>query len=98
MPVITSNDNPVEWALLVHDLDDAREHLVDLLAASNSPDFDETEFGIQLAHIYSHLNRAWNGRTHAGNRSDADFQRFSEFPKDLHTLSGQSLPSTSYSR
>ncbi len=91
MPVITLNDNPVEWALLVHDLDDAREHLVDLLAASNSPDFDETEFGIQLAHIYSHLNRAWNSRDHLGEQSEADFQRFSDFPKDLHPLRGHGL-------
>jgi hypothetical protein len=93
--VITSNDNPVEWALLRYGLDDAREHLVELLAAMEAPDFDETEFGIQLAHIYSHLNRAWNSRSHTGDQADSDFQRFSEYPRDLHPLRGQmSLPVT----
>ena len=86
--MINSEDNFVEWALLSYELEDAREHLVELLAATNAPDFDESEFGIQLAHIYSHLNRAWNSRAHLGEQSDADFQRFSDFPKDLHPLRG----------
>lgn len=90
--MINREENLVEWALLSYELEDAREHLVELLAATDSPDFDETEFGIQLSHIYSHLNRAWNSRAHFGNQSDADFQRFSEFPKDLHPLRGQLSP------
>ena len=90
--MINREDNPVEWALLSYELEDAREHLVALLAATDSPDFDETDFGIQLAHIYSHLNQAWNSRAHVGEESDADFQRFSEFPTDLHPLRGQLSP------
>ncbi len=86
--MINREKNLVEWALLSFELEDAREHLVELLAATNDPDFDETEFGIQLAHIYSHLNRAWNSRAHVGEKSDADFQRFSDFPKDLHPRRG----------
>jgi hypothetical protein len=90
--MINREENIVEWALLMYELEDAREALVELLAATNAPDFDESEFGIQLAHIYSHLNRAWNRRAHLGEQSDADFQRFSDFPKDLHPLRGQLSP------
>jgi hypothetical protein len=90
--MINSQDNPVGWALLAYELEDAREALVELLAATNDPDFDETEFGIQLAQIYSHLNRAWNSRAHAGEQSQAEFQRFSDLPKDRHPLRGQHSP------
>lgn len=96
--MINREENVVEWALLSYELEDAREALVALLADTDSPEFDETEFGIQLAQIYSHLNRAWNSRAHVGEQSDADFQRFSEFPKDLHPLRGKLSPPDSEAR
>ena len=82
--MITKDGNYAEWALLVQELDDAREHLDSLTREMTShPEFDETEFQTQLEHIYSHLNRAWNGRNQTGGWTKEHRVRFSGFPSDL---------------
>ena len=74
----------VEWCLLGDTLDEAHEHLGALIKALVSrPDFNEVDFGIQLGHIYAHLNQAWNGRNKRGDWTDADFESFSKYPSDL---------------
>jgi hypothetical protein len=85
--MITKTANPVEWGILMYELDDAKEHLENLIAEITEADKpDEIDFGIQLEHIYSHLNRAWNCRNHIGDWSDDDFKRFSELPTDLPSI------------
>jgi hypothetical protein len=65
--MITKTANPVEWAILMYELDDAKEHLENLIAEITEADEpDEIDFGMQLEHIYSHLNRAWNAEITLG--------------------------------
>ena len=81
--MITKGSNYAEWALLGIELDDAREHLEKLTREMTAnPNFGETEFRIQLEHIYSHLNRAWNGRD-AAKWTDEQYRAFSSFPSDI---------------
>ena len=85
--MINKIDNPVEWALLNYQLSDALEYLNKLIEEKmEAEDFDEVSFQIDLAHVYSHLNRAWNMRNHEGDLSDEEFRRFAEFPLDLMPL------------
>ena len=82
--MIDRNTDVVERALLGSGLDEAREHLDRLIGEMGSKeDFDEVDFGIQLAHIYAHLNQAWNGRNKKGEWSDADYDTFAKYPLDL---------------
>jgi len=85
--LINKTENPVEWALLNYQLSDALEHLNELITTSmEAEDFNETDFRIELAHIYSHLNRAWNMRNLEGEMSSEKFKQFSSFPKDIVPL------------
>ena len=61
--MLDKNNNYVEWTMLMYELGEAKEHLQKLIDEEiKQKDFDETEFRIAIAHIYSHLNRAWNMR------------------------------------
>lgn len=61
--LIRATDNPVVWAAFIHQLDDARVHLAELVAEMvESNQIDEIDLGIRMGHIYGHLNRDWNGR------------------------------------
>jgi hypothetical protein len=52
--MINKSVNPVEWAGLMYELEDAHEHLADLIAdIEKDPEFDERDFQVQLAHIFS---------------------------------------------
>jgi hypothetical protein len=42
---------------------EATEALVQLVAEINSdPEYDSSDFRVELCHVYHHLNSAWNGR------------------------------------
>lgn len=86
--MIDHRNNPVAWAMLVYQLDDARDHLqtlLDQMSAEHS--IDEIDFRTQISHIYSHLNRAWNGRNDSEETKDADrWQSHGQFPKELEPL------------
>jgi len=85
--MINNNTNPVEWALLMYELEDAKEHLQDLIdEMADSRAFDETDFRIQLGHVYAHLNRSWNARNYEGEVSDENRDKFSSFPTDLEPI------------
>jgi len=71
------------------ELEDAREHLEKLCAeVGNNCEYGEAEFQIDLLHIYSHLNRAWNGRNATDAQADdkATWREWSQFPTDLEPL------------
>ena len=90
--MIDQRANPVAWALLGDELTDAQEHLAQLcLEMQQDPDFDEVDFRIWLAHIYSHLNRAWNRRNAtdaqiAPEIEQATWDEWSRFPTDIEPL------------
>jgi hypothetical protein len=83
--MITKKDNYAEWALLMHELDDAKEHLETLMREmTDDPEYDEANLRVDLGHIYSHLNRAWNARTRLGTEwSQEEHEVLSQFPKDI---------------
>ncbi len=84
--MINKIDNYVELALLSDELSDAKEHLDNLINKMSNDDIGEAEFRINLAHIYSHLNRAWNSRNHVGKMDTELWEEFSRFPKDIEPL------------
>jgi len=86
--MITKKDNYAEWALLMYELDDAREHLGALTREmTDASDFTEEDYRIQLGHIYAHLNRAWNTRDRTGTEhTDETFHDSSRFPKDIDPI------------
>jgi hypothetical protein len=85
--VIVRDKNPVGWATLMYELDDAHEHLGDLLKEmTDSADFTEAEFRIQLGHVYAHLNRAWFGRNMDEGFGEQERARASAFPTDLDPI------------
>lgn len=85
--MIESKSNPVEWTLLLHELDDARDHLSKLLEqmAANGA-IDEIDYRIQLGHVYSHLNRAWNGRDNRSEPNTELWEKQTLFPVDLEPV------------
>jgi hypothetical protein len=52
-----------------------------------SQNVDEIEFEIALAHMYNHLNTAWNSRSKSDEQiaaqSDADFYAWRAYPSDI---------------
>jgi hypothetical protein len=85
--MINNKEQPVGWAMLMYELEDAQEHLSDLVGRlSHKGSIDETDFKIQLGHIYSHLNRAWNGRNNEEAVFDEQWRTQSRFPSDLEPV------------
>lgn len=82
--MINATNNPVNWALLLYELDDAKEHIESLTSQmAEHGQIDEVDFKIQMAHAYAHLNRSWNTRNLA---DDIDKERSSGFPNDLEPI------------
>lgn len=85
--MISMKQAPVAWAMLMYDLDDAKEDLETLLAQmQNDPEFDEECLRIRQGHIYWHLNRAWNRRTVAVDALENDDLNAGQFPDDLKPI------------
>jgi len=85
--MINKKENPVSWALLLMELDEAREHLDTLVDEMNKNGFvEDEEFSLNMEHIYAHLNRVWNSRNYKDKEEYTDEQReefTKNFPKDL---------------
>lgn len=85
--MINKSVNPVEWAGLMYELEDAHKHLTDLIADIDKDlEFEEKDFQVQLAHVFSHLNRAWHRRAIVGELSEEQWETASLFPTDLSPL------------
>jgi hypothetical protein len=82
--MIRKEANPVEWSAFMYELEDASEHLLKLIADLGSdPDYDDVNLRIDLGHVFSHLNRAWNGRGATQRLSVDEWELASNFPSDL---------------
>ncbi len=82
--MINEEKNPVEWAMLQYELDDARDHLETLLQdMSESADFTDEDFAAHSGHIFAHLNRAWNTRGVDSELTSDQTDATSHFPTDL---------------
>ena len=86
--MINNKENPVQWPLLLYELEDAHEHLGKLIDEMNDRgEIDEIDYQVRLGHIYSHINRAWNSRNRdfeEDEKGDAIFEAESKFPKDIN--------------
>lgn len=85
--MINGKENPVEWALLSYELEEVIEHL-QKISSSIIPESEivETEFKVDISHVYAHINRIWNQRNHTGEVSDQQFVEFSKFPNDIEPI------------
>jgi len=85
--MLSKQVNPIAWVMLLYKLADAQEAIESLLKDMlvEAQDFDEVEFRVHMAHIYSHLNRAWNARnaTDAQHDDNAAWEEWNKFPTDL---------------
>lgn len=78
-------------AYIAWNLEDAHEELSRILAEMRlAAEVDEAEFSIRMAHLYGHLNTAWNVRNM--NASDIDsaggekLEEWKKFPKDIEPV------------
>jgi hypothetical protein len=89
--MVSKDDDYVAWATVVQQLEDAREHLGDLIRRmTEEKDFGEPDLRIDLGHVYSHLNRAWHMRDATGEQvtefSDEQWAAWSRLPTDLEPI------------
>jgi hypothetical protein len=85
--MINKKENYAEWTLLAEELNEAREHLSEIVAkmiASNN--YDDSEFSVDLGHVYAHLNRVWNSRNQTSEITEEQREKFSQFPIDLQPV------------
>jgi hypothetical protein len=81
----------VVLAQIGYDLQDASEELSKITEMMHpNKEIDEDAFNVRMAHLYSHLNAAWNIRNLTGDDLEcADGNKidsWKEFPKDLTPL------------
>jgi hypothetical protein len=82
--MINKTTDYVAWALLVEELDETREHLQKLAEAMVKRDNDdESEFAVDLGHVYAHLNRVWHSRNQNSEITSEQWDEFCQFPKIL---------------
>ena len=85
--MINKNDHPVEWASMISDFDEIRDHIQTLInEMDNSKDYSEEEFSVDVGHLYAHLNRIWNGRNRTGEITDDEWTEDSKFPNDIEPI------------
>ncbi|RBP47007.1 hypothetical protein [Arenicella xantha] len=84
--MINLKQNPTEWARLMYELDDLKDHLSTLIDEMNSSgEISIEEYQVQVGHLYAHLNRAWNSRDATAEVVEKNLKNFTEFPKDITT-------------
>jgi len=80
---MNAKDNPVAWALLIAELEDVQEHIESLInELMKKESIDDIEYEIDIAHIYSHLNRAWHRRKFIDDLTDEEWEKGSKLPID----------------
>jgi hypothetical protein len=85
--MINRNDNPVQWALFVDELNDPHEHLGNLISEMmTDTEYDESRLRVDLGHIVAHLNRAWARRNLTRDLTDEEWDAFREYPQDLRPI------------
>ena len=82
--MIERDKHPVGWAMLMYELEDAHEHLGNLIRQiASDPGYGEEDFRVDLGHVYAHLNLAWHSRNVQEGLSDEEREVAVRFPTDL---------------
>ena len=85
--MINNKDHPVAWAQLLSELEDTHEHLGSLISEMDREGkIDVESYAVDIAHIYAHLNRAWNTRDITSEVTDEQWEEGRSYPKDLEPL------------
>jgi hypothetical protein len=85
--MINRDTNPVGWAALLYELEDAHEHLGNLIwDISADPDYAEGDLRVDLGHVYAHLNRAWFRRNVAEDFPEAEWTVATSFPVGIEPI------------
>lgn len=75
-----------EWVLF--HLKEALEEIESTIKEIESePEYDEPEFSVAIAHLYHHVNTAWNSRHSSDEEteecSESNFNEWRQFPSDV---------------
>jgi len=85
--MINRDENSIGWAALLYELEDAHEHLGNLISRiSENIEYAEDDLRVDLGHVYPHLNRAWFRRNVAEDLPESEWERASGFPVDLKPI------------
>lgn len=85
--MINEKQNPVEWALIIMELDEAKEHIESLVSEmTQMGGIEESILQVKLFHAITHLNRIWNRRNHLGEVSDQESECFSKTPIEFKPI------------
>lgn len=86
--MINPTEYPVGWAMLMYELDDAHEHLGNLIKAiSSDPEYSEESYRVDLGHVLAHINRAWRRRHVHEDMTEEEWNAAREYPDDLLPIS-----------
>ena len=77
---------------ILFNLREAAEELSRIIQTiEDRQDYDYGEFSVSANHLYHHINTAWNARDESDQAtaecSEADFDRWRQFPNDLDLTS-----------
>lgn len=86
--MIDPKRDPVAWSMLIDELEDAQKRLGNLVLDMTA---DESDFRVELARVYGHLNRVWNLRDktapwHEGPHNPEYDVAAGAFPTDLEPI------------
>lgn len=85
--MIDRTQHPEAWAFFMTELDDAREHLSHLIESLHGAgSVDTAELGVDLGHVFAHLNRAWYQHRHQADLPENEWVEASSFPNDLRPV------------
>ncbi len=74
-----------KWIL--QDLNEAKEQLVDIIGKLSSQDYNVDDFELDMTHVYSHLNVAYNTRSWSEEQinqfDDEKYKKVRKTPTDL---------------
>jgi hypothetical protein len=85
--MINRDENPVQWVLWLEELQEAHEHLGELIGKlSADSEYDESELRVDMGHVMAHLNRAWARRNSTADLTDEEFESFREYQQDLRPI------------
>ena len=85
--MLDRSKHPVGWALFVDELNDAHEHLGNLIKEMlNDPEYEDSNLRVDLGHVLAHLYRAWNCRDCTEGPSDVEWEAGRAAPRDLEPI------------
>jgi hypothetical protein len=89
--VVLMNQDYTVRALINYNLEDAQEELTKILELIRpDSEIDEDEFNSRMAHLYKHLNIAWNMRNASNEEVDSasgeQLDSWGRFPTDIEPL------------